>query len=87
MGKGENLVKDRRRKSGHKGLGQKPKGTAVQLQARPPQHLTVGLQTPGAPLRKADQQDVESALQARQEGRHEHVKTGRAVRLKVLRAF
>jgi hypothetical protein len=42
--KGESLVKDGRRKAGHKGLGQKRHGTAIQMEARPPEHLAVGLQ-------------------------------------------
>jgi hypothetical protein len=87
MGKGENLVKNGRRKAGHKGLGQKRHCIAIQLEARSPQHLAVGLQTPTVPLREANQKDVESALQVGQEGRHEHVKTGRAAGLKVLCAL
>jgi len=87
MGKGESLVKGGRRKAGHKSLGQKRHCRTIQLEARSPQHLTVGLQTPGVPLREANQQDVESVLQVGQEGRHEHVKTGRAAGLKVLCAL
>src|SRR5215469_3288720 len=55
VGKGESLVKDGRRKAGHKGLGQESDGMAIQLKARSPEHLTVGLQAPGTPLREADQ--------------------------------
>jgi len=36
MGKGESLVEDGRRKAGHKYLGQKRHGTAIQLEARSP---------------------------------------------------
>jgi hypothetical protein len=83
VGKGETPVKDGRRKTGYKGLGQKRTSTAIQLEARPPEHLAVWIQTPRVPLREADEQDVEAALQVRQESRYEHVKTGRASGLKV----
>ncbi len=87
IGKGKTPVKDGRRKAGCKGLSQERYGTAIQLEMRPPKHLAVWTQAPRVPLREADQQDVEASLQVWQEGRHEHVKTGRAFGLKVFRAL
>ena len=87
MGKGKTPVEDGRGKAGCKGLSQERYGTAIQLEMRPPEHLAARIQAPRVPLREADQQDVEAPVQVWQEGRHEHVKTGRASGLKVFRAL
>ena len=87
MGKGKTPVKDGRRKAGCKGFSQKRYVTAIQLEMRPPEHLAVWIQAPQVPLREADQQDVETPRQMGQEGRHEHVETGRAAGLQMFRAL
>ena len=87
IGKANTPVKDGRRKARRKDLSEQRCGTAIQLEMRPPQHLAVWIQAPRVPLREADLQDVEALPQVWQEGRHEHVKTGRAFGLKVLSAL